>query len=120
MIDFPPQKLLVLNSRLKLQIFEKELPKKVATRQGCPQDKEVFVKGSLSFVEAPWQPFTKINRYPQSPCFNCQNGLFIVKNWAKKIENDEFQSVGKILCLFARDRFIILLTTCPYGSLSRI
>ena len=44
MIDFPPQKLLVLNSRLKLQIFEEELPKKVATRQGSPQDKEALVE----------------------------------------------------------------------------
>ena len=28
---------------------------------------EVFVKGNLSFVEAPWQPFTRTNRSPQSP-----------------------------------------------------
>ena len=34
MIDFLPQKLLVLNSRLKLQIFEKEVFKNEP--QGCP------------------------------------------------------------------------------------
>ena len=28
---------------------------------------EVFVDGYLSFVEAPWQPFTRTNRSPQSP-----------------------------------------------------
>ena len=28
---------------------------------------KVFVDGYLSFVEAPWQPFTRTNRSPQSP-----------------------------------------------------
>ena len=28
---------------------------------------KVFVEGNLSFVEAPWQPFTRTNRSPQSP-----------------------------------------------------
>ena len=35
MIDFPPQKLQVVNSWLKLQIFEKQVPKNVAALQGC-------------------------------------------------------------------------------------
>ena len=36
---------------------------------------KVFVEGNLSFVEASWQPFTRTNRSPQSPFFNCRNGL---------------------------------------------
>ena len=42
---------------------------------------KVFVEGNLSFVEASWQPFTRTNRSPQSPFFNCQNGLLLAFDW---------------------------------------
>ena len=47
---FPPHKLLVLNSRLKLQIFEKEVPKKKP--QGCPMTRMPRNEGESSHQTA--------------------------------------------------------------------
>ena len=50
MIDFPPQTHLVLNSRLKLQIFEKEVPKRKS--QGCPMTHMLRNEGEFSHQTA--------------------------------------------------------------------
>ena len=58
----------------------------------------VFVERILSFVEAPWQPFARTNRPPQSPFFNCRKGLFSkmanCMTMIERFQNDTDQFLG--------------------------
>ena len=66
MIDFPPQKLLVLNSRLKLQILEKEVPKKEP--QGCPMTHMPRNEGEISHQNALAGKREGIRQFPSKLC----------------------------------------------------
>ena len=67
MIDFPPQKLLPLNSRLKLQIFETEVPKKYP--QGCPMTQMPRNKGEISHQTALAGKREGIRQFPSKLCY---------------------------------------------------
>ena len=66
MIDFPPQKLLPLNSRLKLQIFETEVPKKYP--QGCPMTQMPRNEGEISHQTALAGKREGIRQFPSKLC----------------------------------------------------